>query len=43
MWFYGDDPYSERYDAEYRRGVSWVVLYWITLCRKQSAWPPQQR
>jgi cyclopropane fatty-acyl-phospholipid synthase-like methyltransferase len=37
MWFYGADPYSERYDAEYRRGVSWVLLYWITLRRKGSA------
>ncbi len=34
MWFYGDDPYSDRYDADYRRRVSWVLLYWITLCRK---------
>ncbi|MEX2111898.1 MAG: class I SAM-dependent methyltransferase [Pirellulales bacterium] len=33
MCFYGDNPYSERYDAEYRRSVSWVLLYWITLCR----------
>ncbi len=31
MQFYGDDPYSEKYDAEYRRRVSWVTLFWITL------------
>ncbi len=37
MWFYGDDPYNDLYDANYRRGVSWVLLYWITLGRKRGA------
>jgi cyclopropane fatty-acyl-phospholipid synthase-like methyltransferase len=31
MWFYGDNAYSDRYDAEYRRQVSYVLLYWITM------------
>lgn len=38
MFFYGDDPYSEVYDAAYRKQVSYVLLYWITL-RLKSA-PP---
>jgi hypothetical protein len=37
MEFYGDDPYSERYDADFRRRVSWVTLFWITLKRKSAA------
>ncbi|MGD9853409.1 MAG: cyclopropane-fatty-acyl-phospholipid synthase family protein [Planctomycetaceae bacterium] len=31
MHFYGENAYSEEYDAEYRRQASWVLLYWITL------------
>ncbi|HEY2881067.1 MAG TPA: hypothetical protein VGJ15_01510, partial [Pirellulales bacterium] len=31
MFFYGDNAYSPVYDAEYRKRVSHVVLYWITL------------
>jgi len=31
MFFYGDNAYSEEYDAEYRKKVSFVLLYWITL------------
>jgi hypothetical protein len=31
MFFYGDDAYSEAYDSEYRKRVSFVLLYWITL------------
>jgi len=31
MFFYGEDAYSPVYDAEYRRRVSRVLLYWITL------------
>lgn len=31
MFFYGEDAYSPEYDAEYRRKVSRVLLYWITL------------
>lgn len=31
MFFYGEDAYSLAYDPEYRRRVSWVLLYWITL------------
>ncbi len=31
MFFYGEDPYSPRYDPEGRREVSYVLLYWITL------------
>jgi cyclopropane fatty-acyl-phospholipid synthase-like methyltransferase len=36
MFFYGEDAYSEEYDADYRRSVSYVVLYWITLKLKSS-------
>ena len=31
MFFYGDNEYSEKYDADYRRTVSGVLLYWVTL------------
>jgi cyclopropane fatty-acyl-phospholipid synthase-like methyltransferase len=31
MFFYGENAYSPRYDPEYRKRVSWVLLYWITL------------
>jgi len=31
MFFYGDNANSEEYDAEYRKKVSFVLLYWITL------------
>lgn len=31
MFFYGEDAYSPDYDAEHRRRVSRVLLYWITL------------
>ena len=31
MFFYGENAYSEDYDADYRRNVSHVALYWITL------------
>jgi cyclopropane fatty-acyl-phospholipid synthase-like methyltransferase len=31
MFFYGDDAYSEKYDANYRKNVSFVLLYWATL------------
>lgn len=38
MFLYGENPYSTKYDAEYRKTVSHVVLYWITLQRRaQSA------
>jgi cyclopropane fatty-acyl-phospholipid synthase-like methyltransferase len=36
MFFYGDNAYSEVYDAEYRKQVSHVVLYWITLRMRGS-------
>ena len=36
MVFYGDNAYSEDYDAEYRKSVSHVLLYWITLQLKRS-------
>ena len=36
MWFYGDNPYSPEYDADYRKSVSWVLLYWITLRLKSK-------
>lgn len=36
MHFYGHDPYSEIYDAAYRRDVSFVVLFWITLQARKS-------
>lgn len=39
MAFYGDDPYSPEYDVEYRKRVSYVLLYWITLEKK----PPPAR
>lgn len=31
MFLYGDNPYSDQYDSEYRKQVSWVLLLWITL------------
>jgi cyclopropane fatty-acyl-phospholipid synthase-like methyltransferase len=31
MFFYGDDAYSEKYDANYRKNASFVLLYWATL------------
>ena len=31
MFFYGENAYSEDYDSDYRRSVSYVALYWITL------------
>ena len=31
MFFYGDNAYSNDYDADYRKSVSYVLLYWITL------------
>jgi cyclopropane fatty-acyl-phospholipid synthase-like methyltransferase len=31
MHFYGEDAYSEKYDAEYRKKVSYVSLQWTTL------------
>ena len=34
MFFYGDDAYSPEYNLAYRKCVSRVVLYWITLERK---------
>jgi cyclopropane fatty-acyl-phospholipid synthase-like methyltransferase len=34
MFFYGDDPYRASYDADFRRRVSYVLLYWITLEKK---------
>jgi cyclopropane fatty-acyl-phospholipid synthase-like methyltransferase len=33
MFFYGDDSYSDGYDADFRRRVSYVLLYWITFER----------
>jgi cyclopropane fatty-acyl-phospholipid synthase-like methyltransferase len=37
MFFYGDNAYSPGYDAEYRKSVSYVLLYWITLEKKPDA------
>jgi cyclopropane fatty-acyl-phospholipid synthase-like methyltransferase len=37
MAFYGANAYSTEYDADYRRRVSHVLLYWITLQRKPVA------
>ena len=34
MFLYGDNAYSPEYDAAYRKSVSRVLLYWITLERK---------
>lgn len=39
MFFYGDDPYSDRYDAEFRKKASFVLLYWITLEAKLEPSP----
>jgi len=36
MSFYGENVYSEEYDADYRRSVSYVTLYWITLRLKSN-------
>ncbi len=36
MSFYGANAYSEEYDADYRRSVSYVALYWITLRLKSN-------
>jgi len=37
MFFYGENAFSNDYDPEYRRRVSWVLLYWITLEQKRQA------
>ena len=38
MFLYGANAYSTEYDAEYRRKVSHVILYWMTLeLRSQNA------
>ena len=38
MFLYGANAYSTEYDAEYRKKVSHVILYWITLeLRSQNA------
>jgi hypothetical protein len=34
MFFYGENAYRDEYDADYRRSVSRVLLYWITLVLK---------
>ena len=31
MFFYGDNANRNEYDADYRKRVSYVLLYWITL------------
>ena len=31
MFFYGENAYAQDYDPAYRRSVSFVLLYWITL------------
>ena len=36
MSFYGENAYSEEYDTDYRRSVSYVTLYWITLRLKSN-------
>ena len=36
MFFYGENAYSEDYDTDYRRSVSYVTLYWITLRLKSN-------
>jgi len=36
MSFYGENAYSEEYDADYRQSVSYVTLYWITLRLKSN-------
>ncbi len=36
MFLYGANAYSTKYDAEYRKTVSHVILYWITLQRRSS-------
>jgi len=36
MSFYGENAYSEEYDADYRQSVSYVALYWITLRLKSN-------
>lgn len=43
MHFYGENAYSEEYNADYRRQVSWVLLYWITLQARRDASLPAQR
>jgi cyclopropane fatty-acyl-phospholipid synthase-like methyltransferase len=37
MFLYGENAYSPEYDAAYRKSVSRVLLYWITLERKAQA------
>jgi hypothetical protein len=41
MFFYGENAYSETYDTDYRRSVSYVALYWITLKLKLN--PPGKK
>jgi cyclopropane fatty-acyl-phospholipid synthase-like methyltransferase len=36
MAFYGDNAYSKEYDVEFRKNVSYVLLFWITLKMKSQ-------
>ncbi len=37
MYFYGDNAYDNNYDPEYRKKVSYVLLFWVTFeLRKRS-------
>ncbi len=42
MHYYGENPYSDQYDAEFRRRVSFVVLFWITLVARRQVKNPQR-
>ena len=37
MWFYGDEPYDDRYDLEKRLQSTFVRLLWITLRKRPAA------
>ena len=36
MYFYGDNAYDETYDVEYRKKVSFVLLFWVTFELKEG-------
>ena len=35
MYFYGDNAYDNTYDIEYRKRVSFVLLFWVTFALKK--------
>lgn len=42
MYFYGDNAYDNTYDTEYRKKVSFVLLFWVTLALKKTGIKKEQ-